>query len=203
MVKVEDIFNATRGGLDIILSYYPQAAESIDTRKPFRMRNERTPSAYIKQFGEIWKVTDFGDDAHAMNAIDICMKEEGRTFREAICILADRFGVSGTLSVSINKADIRKRPANKDEKDGDFIYEEREKFTEKELEVWGPNVKQSHLDALSYVPLISYSVTRKSKESGELMTTTVSSTETYPIFMRICNYIDDKTKAKTTFYKIY
>ena len=135
MVKVEDIFNATRGGLDIILSYYPQAAESIDTRKPFRMRNERTPSAYIKQFGEIWKVTDFGDDAHAMNAIDICMKEEGRSFREAICILADRFGVSGTLSVSINKADIRKRPANKDEKDGDFIYEEREKFTEKELEV--------------------------------------------------------------------
>lgn len=97
MIKIEDIFNATHGGLDVILSYYPQAAESLNSRKAFRLRNERTPSAYIKQFGEIWKVTDFGDDAHAMNAVDICMKEEGRTFKEALCILADRFGVSQQL----------------------------------------------------------------------------------------------------------
>lgn len=186
MIKIEDIFNATRGGLDVILSYYPQASESVNSRKPFRMRNERTPSAYIKQFGEIWKVTDFGDDAHAMNAVDICMKEEGRTFKEALCILADRFGVSQQLSASINKAEIRKRQANKDEKDGDFVFEKRDKFTEKELEVWGPNVKQEHLDALSYVPLLSYSITRKDKDTGTLTTTTVSSTETYPIFMRQC-----------------
>lgn len=186
MIRVEDILSATHGGLDIILSYYPQAAECIDTKKPFRMRNERTPSAYIKQFGETWKVTDFGDDAHAQNAIDICMKEEGRTFREAICILADRFNISNTLSATINKAEIRKRPATDDEKEGSFVFEERDKFTEKELEVWGPNVKQEHLDALNYVSLISYSVTRKDKESGQLQTTTVTATETYPIFMRKC-----------------
>lgn len=186
MIRVEDILAATHGGLDVILSYYPQAAESIDTKKPFRMRNERTPSAYIKQFGETWKVTDFGDDAHALNAVDICMKEEGRNFREAVCILADRFNVSNTLSASINKAEIRKRPATAEEKEGLFVYEERDKFTEKELEICGPNVKQQHLDALNYVSLISYSATRKDKETGQLMTTTVTATETYPIFMRKC-----------------
>lgn len=202
MIKIEDIFAATNGGLDVILSYYPQAAESLNSRKPFRMRNERTPSAYIKQFGEIWKVTDFGDDAHAMNAIDICMKEEGRTFKEAVCILADRYGISKTLSANINKADIRKRPANNDEKDGDFIFEEKPKFTDMELDVWGPNVKQDHLDKLGYVSLVSYSVTTKDRDNGALTTTTVASTDTYPIFMRKCNYLDDKQTAKT-FYKIY
>lgn len=186
MIKIEDLFAKTNGGLDIILSYYPQAGECLDSRKPFRMRNERTPSAYIKRFGEIWKVTDFGDDAHAMNAVDICMKEEGRNFREAICILADRFGVSETLSASVNRAVITTRPATADEKEGDFSYEKREKFTEKELEIWGPKVKQEHLDALSYVPLISYTKTSKDRETGALKTTTVASTETYPIFLRQC-----------------
>lgn len=186
MIKIEDLFAKTNGGLDIILSYYPQAGECLDSRKPFRMRNERTPSAYIKRFGEIWKVTDFGDDAHAMNAVDICMKEEGRNFREALCILADRFGVSETLSASVNRAVITTRPATADEKEGDFSYESRDRFSEKELEIWGPKVKQEHLDALSYVPLISYTKTSKDRETGALKTTTVASTETYPIFLRKC-----------------
>lgn len=186
MIKIEDLFAKTRGGLDIILSYYPQAGECLDSRKPFRMRNERTPSAYIKRFGEIWKVTDFGDDAHAMNGVDICMKEEGRNFREALCILADRFGVSETLSASVNRAVITTRPATADEKEGDFSYESRDRFSEKELEIWGPKVKQEHLDALSYVPLISYTKTSKDRETGALKTTTVASTETYPIFLRQC-----------------
>lgn len=186
MIKIEDLFAKTNGGLDIILSYYPQAGECLDSRKPFRMRNERTPSAYIKRFGEIWKVTDFGDDAHAMNAVDICMKEEGRNFREALCILADRFGVSETLSASVNRAVITTRPATADEKEGDFSYERRDRFSEKELEIWGPKVKQEHLDALSYVPLISYTKTSKDRETGALKTTTVASTETYPIFLRQC-----------------
>lgn len=186
MIKIEDLFAKTNGGLDIILSYYPQAGECLDSRKPFRMRNERTPSAYIKRFGEIWKVTDFGDDAHAMNGVDICMKEEGRNFREALCILADRFGVSETLSASVNRAVITTRPATADEKEGDFSYECRDRFTEKELEIWGPKVTQEHLDALSYFPLISYTKTSKDRETGALKTTTVASTETYPIFLRQC-----------------
>jgi hypothetical protein len=201
MIKIEDLYAKTRGGLDIILSYYPQAQECLDSRKPFRMRNERTPSAYIKQFGEIWKVTDFGDDAHAMNAIDICMKEEGRNFREAICILTDRFGVAETLSANINKAEITTRPATKDEQEGDFCYEKRDKFTDKELEIWGPKVKQEHLDALSYVPLISYTKTSKDRETGLLKTTTIASTETYPIFMRLCYYMDGDQQKH--FVKIY
>lgn len=186
MIKIEDLFAKTNGGLDIILSYYPQAGECLDSRQGFRMRNERTPSAYIKRFGEIWKVTDFGDDAHAMNAVDICMKEEGRNFREALCILADRFGVSETLSASVNRAVITTRPATADEKEGDFSYESRDRFSEKELEIWGPKVKQEHLDALSYIPLISYTKTSKDRETGALKTTTVASTETYPIFLRQC-----------------
>jgi len=62
MIKLEDIYSATRNGLDIILYYYPQAKDCVDTKKPFCLRNEKTPSCYVKEFGNTWKVTDFGDD---------------------------------------------------------------------------------------------------------------------------------------------
>lgn len=184
MIKIEDLLQRTNGGLDILLSYYPQAKDCLNSNKAFRMRNERTPSGHIKQFGNIWKVTDFGDDGHALNAVDVCMKEENRTFKEALCILADRFGVENTLNPNVNRAQIIKRPANETEKEGDFVFEKRDFFTQSELEIWGPKVKPEHLEALSYYPLLSYSKTKM--EDGRLVTTTIASTENYPIFMRDC-----------------
>jgi len=91
MIKADDILQATKGGLDIILYYYPQARESAENpRKPFNLRNEKTASAFLKEFGNQWKVTDFGDDAQARSCFDICMQEENVKFYEAVCLLADR-----------------------------------------------------------------------------------------------------------------
>lgn len=48
MIKIEDIYRATRDGLDVILHYYPQAAEVVGTKNKFRCRpQERTPSAVL------------------------------------------------------------------------------------------------------------------------------------------------------------
>ena len=67
MIKAEDILNATHGGLDIILDCYPQAKGCVNTKKHFAIRDERTPSASLreydsKSYGKIWQVTDFGGD---------------------------------------------------------------------------------------------------------------------------------------------
>ena len=189
MIKPEDIFAASNGGLDIILYYYPQAREALDsgnTRKAFKVRpDEKTASAYMKQFDGVWKVTDFGGDGHANDGIGICMAEENKNFKEALYTLADRYGVVNELNHTRNRPDITQRPANEDEKDGDFNYEPNAKFSDNELELAGPKVKENHLRDLSWCSLKWYSRTKKD-ENGKLVTTVISSKDNYPIWMRDC-----------------
>ena len=46
MITVQQILSATNGGLDIILSLYPQAQKCVGQKnKHFAIRNEKTPSA--------------------------------------------------------------------------------------------------------------------------------------------------------------
>ena len=119
MIKAIDIYAATHDGLDIILYYYPQAEGCVDNKKKFKRRpDEDDASACIKRFQDCYKVTDFGDTATAMSPIDICMSEENLRFNEAVARLAARYNVTDELKRSVNKPDIRKRPAAADEKEG-------------------------------------------------------------------------------------
>ena len=126
MIKAEDILNATHGGLDIILDCYPQAKDCVNAKKHFSIRDERTPSASIRQYdsqkyGRIWQVTDFGGEGRGENAISIYMNYKGmrqNQFNEALLQLAAKFGVTDELNHSVNKPDIRKRAARQDEPDG-------------------------------------------------------------------------------------
>ena len=197
MITAQQIFDATSGGLDIIKYYYPDAGE----KKFFRMRDERTPSTRMKKYGNVWKCTDFGDDSQARNAIDICMREENLTFSQAVHTLAGRYGVTDNSICEANKPEIRQRPAEGDEKDGDFNFEIKE-FTERELKILGTRVKAETCDKYGYRSLVSYSITKKDEKTGEIKTTTISSTDTYPVFMRECAWTDDRDKRQI-FYKIY
>lgn len=202
MIEANDILNATNGGLDIILSYYPQARECVSNpRKFFKMRDtEKTPSATLKQFGNQWKVTDFGDDAQARSAFDIVMTEENIKFYEAVCLLADRYGLSHSLSKEVNKAEIRQREATPEEPEGHFNIEFKKQWSEAELKIFGHRVKQEHVDKLSYRSVAWYSITKKN-EAGKLITTITSSTDNYPIFARECSYKDGETDKQ--FIKVY
>ena len=96
MIRPEDILNATHGGLDIILHCYPQAAECVNTKKHFAIRDERTPSACLREFnsqryGKIWQVTDFGGDGKGENGISVYMNYKSMRqsqFNEALLQLA-------------------------------------------------------------------------------------------------------------------
>lgn len=110
MIKAEDILNATHGGLDIILDCYPQAKDCVNAKKHFSIRDERTPSASIRQYdsqkyGRIWQVTDFGGEGRGENAISIYMNYKGmrqNQFNEALLQLAAKFGVTDELNHSVN-----------------------------------------------------------------------------------------------------
>lgn len=205
MIRIDNLYRATNEGLDIILHYYPQAREVVGTKNKFRVRPaDKTPSACLylchTQSGEgVWKVTDFGEEGHAQSPLDICMKEEGidRPY-EAVLKLAALFGVNDELNRSVNKPDIKHRPATADEKDGTRIFALMERIPESHLKVLGPRVTHADTDALHWYEA-EYVGYVKNRE-----VTLKYSTENYPIFMRECVVEEGGgEKAEVKFYKIY
>ncbi|MBR6905025.1 MAG: hypothetical protein IKN32_09260 [Bacteroidales bacterium] len=178
---LDKIYAATNNGLDIILWYYPQAQGCDRPNKYFKIRSEeRTASAKIKVINGVWRVTDFGDEGHAMSPINVCMKEEGKEFKEALLTLAQRYGVSESINAQVNRAKVEKRDATPEEKEGSYEVKVREKMTDAELELLGPLVTQEICDRFSYYALEWYKFTKDRK------TYTIQSNENYPIFMHEC-----------------
>lgn len=178
-IEQKEIIDATAGGLDIIFHYYPQAkAAQANADKRFKIRgDEKTPSASLKQLQDgTWVVTDFGGDQTPRNGIQVCMKEESITFREALVMLADRHGVGGIKS-ELNKPDFDKRPATPEEKEGEYIFNVKEKITDAELKVLGPKVTADICNRYHVFALNSFTYI-KNREA--LIT---GSNDRYPIFM--------------------
>lgn len=192
------IFDATNGGLDVILDYYPQAADCVNKHNAkFKIREERSASASLRLKDGKWRVTDFGGSGHEMDAIEVCKAEEGIQWTsEAIALLAQRYGVETRLSADINKPKVQQRPARPDEVDGKNQLVTREKFTKEELQLLGPLVKEEHCRDMGWSPVekIIYIKNRVATE--------VSSTEHYPIFARQCPKKDAQGN-ETYFYKVY
>ena len=206
MIKAEDILNATHGGLDIILDCYPQAKGCVNTKKHFAIRDERTPSASLreydsKSYGKIWQVTDFGGDGKGENGISVYMHYKGMRqsqFNEALLQLAAKYGVKDELNRTVNKPDIRQRDARQDEPDGSRPFELNEKFTADELQVLGPKVKQADVDALHW-----HSVKWIANVKNRRVTVKYS-TPHYPIFMRECLIHEaNGEETEDKFYKVY
>ena len=205
MITLERLYEQTREGLDIVLLYYPQAAECVNQPKSkFKARpEEKTASATLipPRAGDqrpCWKVCDFGDDGHAISPIDICIKHEGLRFSEAVIKLAQRFNVTDQLDRSINKPEFKERPATPEEKDGTRVYKLLKEIPEQHLKILGPKVTQKHAEELNWyeAEYVGYVRDRKVKLKY--------STEHYPIFMRECVVPPAKgEKSGATFFKIY
>ncbi|MCM1296479.1 MAG: hypothetical protein NC311_13155 [Muribaculaceae bacterium] len=202
MIKAEQLYAATNDGLDIITLHYPEAAESARTGKPFRMRNERTPSSYVKKFKskdgyEVWKVTDFGGEGKAVNPIDIHMDQSNLNFVEALLDLGGTFGVTDELNRAVNRPVITKEPAGPDQKEGDMFWEIDQEFSEEDCKTMGPRVTKEDLASLHWYR--AKYIARVSKDREIVYT---HSNEHYPIFVREC-WFEDKNGKQDRFYKIY
>lgn len=188
MITPDDIYSKTNNGLDIILYYYPQAREALEGNKLFKLRDEKTASASIKQFNNVYKVTDFGDDGRAIGPIDICMREENLSFTEAIFRLADRYNVEKILSKDVNKANIEKRPATNDEEEGHFSFELNKDFTENELRILVPkgNTPEELAKIRDACKRYSWFSVKYYTRTKNRETIIIKSNENYPIFLRDC-----------------
>lgn len=189
----------TDGGLKIILHYYPQAAPCVEnSRRKFKLReSEKTPSAtlhYVKKDG-VWVVTDFGGDAKPQNGIEVCRNEEGLTFKEALDVLAQRYGITGeNTTPEILKPEISKRDATPEEEEGKWFFVTRKGFTELDVRTVvaenaipyqqsadGKTIDFEKVEKVflryNFYSLESYSIVK----NREVIT--IAATDRYPIFM--------------------
>lgn len=177
-IDYKDVLNETNGGLDIIIMYYPDAAEALQRKdKKFKARGEeRTASASIrlKQDG-FYYVTDFGGDQRERNAIGVCMIETGKEFSEAVQYLASIFKIKGSNEWTPIKPEWSKRPLKEGETPGDYTIEPKD-FTDEELAVLGPKVTAKDCADFKLISLKSFTYFKDSEASE------TASTSVYPIF---------------------
>lgn len=177
-IEQQTVHDNTSGGLDIIYSYFPQAeAAQSQIDKRFKVRDEKTPSTSLKQLKDgTWVLTDFGGDQTPRNGIQVCMKEESITFREALVMLADRYGIGG-IKAEINKSDFSRRVATDEEADGEYFFDIKKQLTAFELATLGPKVSQEICETYHVFALNSFT---QIKNREALIT---GSNESYPIFL--------------------
>jgi len=166
-VKVDDIWTATNGGLNIIKSYYPDA----DDRKAFKIRDEKTASSSLKKYNGIWFVTDFGSEAKGKNAIDIVQEEEGVDFHGALVYINSRF-LNGAVSGDGPSAN---RPIVEEVENttGETILEFNKGVSDHELSFIGKHVTKEIADRY-HLRSLKYYITKSGKK--------ISATDNYPIF---------------------
>lgn len=202
MVTPEKLYAATDDGLRIIALHFPEAEAAARSNKSFKARpDERTPSARVKLMktkngASVWKMTDFGDDGRAESPIDLHKRLTGLSFREAILDLSAIFNVTDEINKSVNRPDIRKKPATADQPEKWWDKDIDQEFTKKECAVMGPRVTPDTLKSLHWYRA-KYVVSVKNREAMYKY-----STENFPIFIRECWFTDDNGN-RDCFYKIY
>lgn len=177
-VKESDIYDATNGGLDIILHYYPAAKDFLDkSKKAFKLReSEKTASSTLKQLENgVWVVTDFGGDQKSRNGILVCMDEENLKFGKACALLGSRYNIKGA-TIIINKPIIVKRSLEATEVPGSYDFKMKD-FDEKELAILGARVHEDNCGDFKLKAVESFTFC---KENEAIITT---ATEDYPIFV--------------------
>lgn len=143
MITPQIIYSCTNGGLDIIIKYFPDAAQGVDKKNhKFRIVSEQedpNPSCVLYFYNGIWRVKSF-QSGELLSPIDIAMRQEGLDFVETLKFLASTFNieVEGKKAPKI-AADYQRRTA-KEEKDDYFYWHEKD-FTVSECQrIFSANV---------------------------------------------------------------
>lgn len=175
----QKILDATNGGLDIICDIFPQAREAIEkgTNKFKARTSERTPSAGLKKAKDgNWLLTDFGGDHQPRNGVQVYANEKGLQLGEAIAILADNYGIA-RLEKARHKSGFEIRAAKKDEIEGKYYFDYKEKLDAHELAELGPRVTQDVCTKFYVHAVHSFT---QIKDRQALINT---SNENYPIYV--------------------
>jgi hypothetical protein len=191
---IKYLMDMTHGGVDIICKYYPQARDYFGTKQKFKIRVESDPSAcwFQKPGNGYWCVTDFGDEGHPLDAIDVTMKEENLDWYSAISYLLQQYGITNGIDKSRRNVFVEERKP--DDEVGQFRYIS-DLFTENDFSLWGKHIEEHHLAELNWHKVSETFEVKEDKVIHKV------SNELYPIYVRECHY--EEVGVSKVFYKIY
>jgi hypothetical protein len=131
---IQKILDKTDGGLDIILWLYPEAEKCINNKKHFKLVNEKTASAILSRLDNgSYYVKDFGG-RFSGGAIQLYMFTEGKTIKEAIKDLGNKYQVFEDFVAPVHeKPVVTKRPAKADEVVNTYTFEYKSALSEHDL----------------------------------------------------------------------
>lgn len=192
-----DVLDQTRGGLDVIMSLFPNA----NSKKNFKIRDEKTASASLHRASDgNWLVTDFGGDNVPKNAITLYAEANNLSWTEACLAIAKNCGIATGTNEPPPEADFKsfsldEYPHELDPDTGYYI-ETTDEFSAQDLRILGPWVTAADCKKCNCYKVISYAKEYANQQGGKYIMERRSS-DTFPIFAFINTYEGQK------FYKIY
>lgn len=192
-----DVLDQTRGGLDVIMSLFPNA----NSKKNFKIRDEKTASASLHRASDgNWLVTDFGGDNVPKNAITLYAEANNLSWTEACLAIAKNCGIATGTNEPPPEADFKsfsldEYPHELDPDTGYYI-ETTDEFSAQDLRILGPWVTAADCKKCNCYKVISYAKEYTAKSGGKYIMQR-SSTDSFPIFAFVNTYEGRK------FYKIY
>lgn len=179
MIKVEEIYDATNGGLDVLCHFYKEI-DKANPKKPLKIRpDDKRPSAGVFQRKGVWFIKDQGGtDNKAYTAIGVVEEKLNLSFADAIKWIATNFAPHLLSSVSSNNTIAFKATMKKVAPSSAMRLIKRKSglFTDAELGVLGYKITQEICNEFGLIPLDGYI----SKAKGDY-SWSVESNDQYPI----------------------
>ncbi|WP_313373796.1 hypothetical protein [Chishuiella sp.] len=193
ITAAQKILDLTNYGLEIIQKIYPDAIPG----RNFKVRaDERTASASIKIYKDRYKMTDFGGTVKNEDCFGLYALDKNISYSEAIVEIGRELQNDRGIQIFEETREFYKyefRQCNKE----DFEHNLNEQgfhfitksFTDYELDILGPFVKEEHCLSVNLHSLVEFSYYNQEKKK----VFTFRSTDKFPILAFI-NENDNKEK---------
>lgn len=92
MIRTEDIYKETNGGLDVFCHFFSEI-DPANPKKPLKFRHDdKRPTAGLFNKNGVWFIKDHrGNDLRAYSAIEFVKKKHHLSFADSIIWIAERF----------------------------------------------------------------------------------------------------------------
>ena len=179
MIRQEDIYAATNGGLNVLCHFYKEIDPS-NPKKPLKLRSDdKRASAGCFCKNGIWFIKDHGgSDQKAYNAIELVREKMNLDFGEAINWIASTFAPHLLASAQGNNTFAFKPSMKKEAPSTEMrlIRRKSGEFTQAELDCLGYKITQKVCDEFGLIPLDGYITKAKEDHSWR-----IESNDQYPI----------------------
>jgi len=189
-VDLKDLYSSTDDGYNIF-QYYFNDSKLKDPKYKFKIRtSEKTESAQLSYFKNLWRITDFGNQGviNGMSPVDFVMYREGLQFADAVkfineIILGGKLH-SNKFERTVNKPEYSSREFNPDtDKIGEYNFTFKKQPLPDDLKTIGRYVTKELLAKYDCKVVERYEYSKFDENKKKNIVHIYASTLSYPIYL--------------------